>query len=329
MPDRRRKYAERIAGAGLTPPDERTMQLLWQIVDEGVLGASNHVRLTHELLSHIMEVVDDPNDAWMRVTCAADFITETRGSEAPIVGNAVRLLIDGLDGLPPAERKAALGSRIDHWQANAGQRLSQLVSAAVATIGTGRTVIAYDYSSTVAAIVKGLVSTAPPTSVIVPESRSIAGGRRYLEDFTAAGIAVHYVLDAAYEHILGDDAVVLLGTESIRCDGSLTNTIGSRPLARLAQWRGCPVYGCGDLSKLDLRTYNGTFAVPALRGFDNLLDGIDLPDGAVVTTAVPELEIVPPTLITAFLTEHGPVPPAAIWRLGQQAFGPAIERDRK
>ncbi len=197
---------------------------------------------------------------------------------------------------------------------------------AVATIGAGRTVIAFDYSSTVAAIVIGLATDAPPARVIVPESRCIAGGRRYLEAFTAAGIAVHYVPDAACEHILCDDAVVLLGAESIRCDGSLTNTIGSRPLARLAEWRGCPVYACGDLLKLDLRTYHGEFAEPAVRGFDNLLAGIDLPEGAVVTTAVPELEVVPPSLITAFLTERGPTAPADIRRLGQEMFGQSIER---
>lgn len=41
MPERRRIYAERIAGAGLAPPDERTMRLLWQIVDEGGDQASH------------------------------------------------------------------------------------------------------------------------------------------------------------------------------------------------------------------------------------------------------------------------------------------------
>ena len=195
----------------------------------------------------------------------------------------------------------------------------RLVDAAVEVIGPDRSVIAFDYSSTVAAVVVRLAATAPPQQVIVPESRALAGGRRYLEAFTAAGIPVRYVVDAAFEHILQDDAVVLLGAESLGLDGSLTNTIGSRPLARLARWRGCPVYGCADLLKLDLRA-GAACAEPERREFDHLLEGVDLPDGAVVTTAAPELEVVPASLITAFLTDRGSVAPASLGHLAQRPY---------
>ena len=321
MAERRQIYVQRMAAAGLAPPDAATMHLLWQIVDEGVLGASNHVRLTQQLLTHLLQAIADPGEAWTRAAAAAALVAETRGQEAPVVGNAVHRLLDGLDRLPAQERSSALASRIDRWRAESDDRTERLVAAAVAAIGPGRTVIAYDYSSTVAAIVTRLARAAPPASVIVPESRAIAGGRRYLEALAPVGVAVRFVLDAAFEHILCDGALVLLGAESVRCDGSLTNTIGSRPLARLAQWRGCEVYGCADLLKLDLRSYRGQFAVPALRRFDHLLQGIELPPGATVSTTGPELEVVPPSLITAFLTEHGLVPPAAIWQLGRETFG--------
>ncbi|MGP1395551.1 MAG: hypothetical protein ACTS3R_08575 [Inquilinaceae bacterium] len=320
MPERRHAYAEVMAARGLAPPDERTMHLLWQIVDEGVLGASNHVRLTHDLLRHLMESVADPDEAWQRVSAAATFIAETRGAEAPIVGNALRLLLAGLSGLPAGDRRQALGLRIETWREDSDRRLARLVNAAVATIGAGRSIVAYDYSSTVAAIVAALAAGGRVTDVIVPESRAIAGGRRYLDAFVQVGIPIRYVLDAAFEHVLSDQAVVLLGAESVRCDGSLTNTIGSRPLARLARWRGCPVYGCTDLLKLDLRSYRGHFAEPSVRKFDHLLDGVALPDGAAVTTVSPELEVVPPGLLTGFLTDHGLVPPAAIWGLGRDLF---------
>ena len=297
------------------------MHLLWQIVDEGVLGASNHVRLTQDLLLHLFAVTDDPQEAWLRADCAVGLVAETRGVEAPVVGNALRLLLEGLAARPAESRAEVLSGRIETWQAEAADRLARLVEAAVATIGTERTVIAYDYSSTVAAVVEALWRAEPRPKVVVPESRAIAGGRRYLEAFARAGMAVHFVLDAAFEQVLDDRAVVLLGAESLRCDGSLTNTIGSRPLARLARWRGCPVYGCTDLLKLDLRSYTGVFVEPALRRFDHLLDGADLPAGAEVATGAPELEVVPPDLLTAILTDHGPVPPAAIWSLGRQLYG--------
>ena len=317
MTDRRRVYADRIRDLGLPPPDERTMHLLWQIVDGGALGASFHVRLTLELLTYLVDSADDPTEGWARTSCAADFIARTRGSEAPIIANSIDRVLRGLDRMAPAERRAELARRAGRWEKGAERRHARLVDAAVEVIGPDRSVIAFDYSSTVAAVVVRLARTAPPRQVIVPESRALAGGRRYVEAFTAAGISVRYVVDAAFEHILRDDAVILLGAEGLRRDGSLTNTIGSRPLARLAQWRGCPVYGCADLLKLDLRT-GAACAEPVQREFDHLLEGIDLPDGAVVTTAAPELEVVPAPLITAFLTDRGPVPPVSLGDLAQR-----------
>ncbi len=294
------------------------MHLLWQIVDEGVLGASRHVRLTMDLLTHLMDSSESPTEGWMRTACAAEFITETRGSQAPTIANSIRLIVQGLEGNAPEDRRTELIRRIDQWNEEAERRQTRLVTTAVEEIGPGRTVIAFDYSSTVAAIIAELATKAAPVQAIVPESRAISGGRPYLEEFAGAGIPVHYVVDAAFEYILGDNAVVLLGAERLRPDGSLTNTIGSKPLARLAQWRGCPVFGCADLLKLDARSGGHALAEPPLRNFDQILEGIDLPQGAVVTTELPELEVVPATLVTAYLTDQGLVQPSALQTYARQ-----------
>ena len=315
MPERRHAYVDRVAGLGLSPPDDHTMHGLWQIVDEGVLGASRHLRLTLELLRHQMETATDPETGWRRAVCTAGFIAETRGRQAPTIANGIRRLLHGLEAEPAAARGPALARRIEDWSAAAERSREALVGHAVATIGPGRRVIVFDYSSTVAAIVTRLARAAPPEEVIVPESRAIAGGRPYLEAFAAAGMAVRYVVDAAFDHILAGRAVVLLGAERLWPDGSLVNTIGSRPLARLARWRGCPVHGCADLLKLD----SGGFVEPELREFPHLLDGIELPPQARVSTATPELEVVPAELLTAIITERGPVAPAGLARLAAES----------
>lgn len=322
MPERRFEYVERVREQGLSPPDEITLHMLWQIVDEGVLGAANHVRLTQELLVHVLQDVMGLSEAWIRAEGIARFITETRGEQAPVVGNVIRLLMGGLSTMAPEERLTTLTTRIAAWQADSEHNRARLVATAVTALEGHSTLIAYDYSSTVAAIVEAVCRARPNSKIVVPESRAIAGGRRYLETFVRQGIAVHYVLDAAFEQLLDATAVVLLGAESLRCDGSLTNTVGSRPLARLANWRQCPVFGCAELLKLDLRSYRGVFAQPAPRSFEHLLDGADLPANARVTTEAAELEIVPAGLITGFFTEHGLVPPGALWSLGREVFGP-------
>lgn len=325
MPEHRLIYAKEIIAAGLMEPDGDTMDLLEQIVDEGVLGASNHIRLTHDLLTHLMTAESVSGGIWQRIAMTASFVARVRGAQAPVVNTAIQALMAGLDRLEPTDRLDTLKQRIGDWQATATARRKRLVDSAVGILRPVRRLIPFDYSSTVADIViavwSGPTLTGNDRQIVVPESRAISGGLRFVEAFAEAGIPVHMVLDAAFEQILEPDSAVLFGAESLRADGGLTNTVGSRPLARLAQWSGAKVYGCTDLSKLDLRSYAGPIEPPPTRPFDQLIEAADLPATAKVRTDGPELEVVPPELITALLTDHGAIAPADLWELGRHQFG--------
>src|SRR5260221_8612373 len=108
MPARRFLYADLVREAGLPIPDETTMHFLWQIVDEGVLGASRHVELTHRLLVHIAESETDAAIASRRVALAARFVAETRGRDAPVVANAIAWLLTSTGATPTPEYGAQL-----------------------------------------------------------------------------------------------------------------------------------------------------------------------------------------------------------------------------
>ena len=311
MPDRRSQHRDEVAAAGLPPPDDVVMHHLWQIVDEGVLGASRHVALGNDLLLHILQTVPDPGQAYRRARMAADFIARTRGQDTPVIGNSLALLLEGLSDVPDQERAELLRRRIERWSEAAATRKADLVAAAVDRLAAMRRVMAFDYSSTVAAIVIACAAKRPELSIVVPESRTIFGGARYLEAFLDAGLCVRYLPDAAIEYALHGCDAVLLGVETLRPDGSFLNTIGSRMIARLAKPLGVEVFGCTDLLKLDQR--GGEVREPALRSYDGvLLAGLDLAGRERVDTAAPELDVVPADLVTAILTERGPVAPAGI-----------------
>jgi translation initiation factor 2B subunit (eIF-2B alpha/beta/delta family) len=179
----------------------------------------------------------------------------------------------------------------------------------------------FDYSSTVAAIVVALAKAKPDLVVVVPESRTIAGGARYLEEFLPAGLRVRYIPDAAIEHGLAECDTALFGVETLRADGSFLNTIGSRMIARLAAQRDVEVYGCTDLLKLDTRSYDGHRPLPVVRNYDHpLLDDLKIDGIERADTRAPELEVIPASLVTMLLSEYGPIPPQAIWALGRQTF---------
>jgi translation initiation factor 2B subunit (eIF-2B alpha/beta/delta family) len=323
MPERRFEHVEELKAAGLTPPDDATLHFLWQIVDEGVLGASRHVALGNDLLLHILDTVPNRWEALLRARMAARFIARTRGHDTPVIGNSLTLLLAGLDDIPEGERAVELRTRIESWNEAAAARKCRLVTSAVKHLSHIRGVMAFDYSSTVSAVVQAMAAANRGLTVVVPESRTISGGARYLEEFIPAGLTVRYLPDAAIEYGLGFCDAALFGVETLRADGSFLNTIGSRMIAKLARLQGIEVYGCTDLLKLDLRSYSGCRPAPALRSYDKpLLTGLSLPGLGFAVTTAPELEVVPPDLTTAILTEHGPVPPQAIWSLGRETFPP-------
>lgn len=318
----RQLYVERLQRENLPPPDDQTMQYLRDIVDEGVLGASKHVQLVQDLFLHLMQKASDKEIAWRKIKVAGQLITEIRGVDTPIIGNSIRWLLRDLDGHDPEYILETLREKTNSWQTEARQRLDEILKVGKAILGASPVILAFDYSSTVAAVVKAKHEHDPKTTVIVPESRAIDGGRPYLQEFAQAGIEASYILDMAVEHMMPSVTAVLLGVESLRCDGSFLNTIGSRTVARLAKLYMIPTYACTDLYKLDLTSYNGHMKIPKLRSYDDrLLSNVSLSSNASrVTTSAPELEAIGPDLHSGFITEHGLIPPQSIWMLGRSVF---------
>ena len=318
MSDRRFQYLDELQRAGLTAPDDQTMHFLWQIVDEGVLGASRHVELGNQLILHL---IDASEDGLQHARLAAAFIDRTRGQDTPVIGNSLNRLLAGLDDIDLEEQADVLKKRVLDWGHAAKARKQQLVAMATRHLAGKRGVMAFDYSSTVSAIVIALVKENPQLQVIVPESRTIAGGMRYLEEFLPAGLDVIFIPDAAIEYGLEQCDAALFGVETLRCDGSFLNTVGSLMIARLAQYMGVEIFGATDLLKLDMRSYKGHRPPPATRSYDQILTGgMAIGGSGRVDTRAPELDVIPAALTNAFLTEFGPVPPGAVWTLGRRAF---------
>ena len=155
MPDRRLALAPRLAAAGLPPPSAATLATLRDVVDEGVLGASNHVALALPLIARIAAEGDDPERAFRAAEETARFIAETRGAAAPIVANALDWLLEGVPDAPAGDRASLLAARAARWSHEAGARRAALVAHAVEALAGISAPLTFDYSSTVADIVVG------------------------------------------------------------------------------------------------------------------------------------------------------------------------------
>lgn len=331
MEGRSQLYDTLLADAGLGAADDAERRYLWQIVDEGALGASKHVALSQDLMRYILESAspddlvapDDGQDATAvrRARLAGDAIARTRGVDAPVVANAIAWLTAGLDTHPAPERAQILSDRMARWQEDASRRSERLRAVGRAVLSECPRLLLFDYSSTVASLARALADQGSAERLVIPESRCIAGGWRYVEELAGLGLPIDYVVDAAIDHAIARSDVVLFGVESLYCDGSFLNTVGSRPYAERARAAGRAVYACGDLFKLDRRSYQGAFKPPRMRAFDARLLADAAPTGADISTWSPELERVPPAAFDGLITDQGFVTPQAVWSLGREVFG--------
>ncbi len=304
MPERRFELISRLSARGLPGASPETLRALADIIDEGVLGASNHVALALPLIATI--AAERTPSALEEALETARFIAETRGAGAPIVANALWWQIAGVDKLERAAAEALLRERARRWADESVARRGALVRAAAEHLAAVRALLLFDYSSTVADVVIALSKRDALRLVILPESRAVDGGRRYLEAFAICPQDKLFVPDAAIDWAVAQAGAVLLGAESLSADGGIVNTIGSVPAARAAAARNIPVYGVADLFKVG-PDRAADMPKPALRSYPGIL-----PPGCEARSDAPELEIVPADLVSAILTERGAIKPAEL-----------------
>jgi ribose 1,5-bisphosphate isomerase len=338
MTNRRQKFLEELQKTNISEPNIKAVDdYLYHIVDEGTLGAGNHVKLVQDLFLFLCREVTEDN-SWKLILIVKDFINETRGQEAPVIANSIHWLLRDLENESVEKIQAILTNRINEWNNKSEKRLNGLIKTGRQLLQNSSTIILFDYSSTVEAIIIDLCKSKKKSpEIIVFESRVIDGGWPYVKKLIDLNISVRYVLDSAMDLECSRADAVLLGVENLRCDGSLTNTIGSLAIARIAMEKEIKVYGCCDFFKLDLNTYNGVFKQPANKNFENLLldhkkDSSGNPLGnkrSLIDTVCPELEVVPPQFLTGFITDIGFIEPEKIKKKGMEYFPEANTDDHE
>ena len=270
-----------------------------------MLGATRNLVAIGNVLATVAATYDDQSVLHR----AVDYFRSTRGREARAVANGLDLLTAAL---PPGDLAACLERRAN-WFSSASDRWTRdITSAAIARIGDGARVIAFDYSSVVAAVLhQGYQQQR--WRIIVPESRALDGGRPYLEDL-GSQVVSSVVPDAALGRETAAADVVLIGAETCFEDGSCHNTLGSLTAALCARHFEVPFLVVTPLLK-----FAGKGA-PSAEGSGERDFGQRF--GAVpgVLMTQPENERVPAELITTYLTEMGEVAPEQLAETAERAL---------
>lgn len=247
---------------------------------------------------------------------AAERIREAQPS-MPSVANGLAYVLAALDTAGDgtaspqrtseriADRAAAFLARLDRAQRD-------VITIGSALVQDGDTIFVHSYSGTLLAILRRAWENGRRFQVIGTESRPYGEGRALAAELVQLGVPYTLIIDAAFGSYLPRADKVLVGVDAILADGGIVNKIGTYPIALTAQAHGVPVYAAGLALKFSHASRRGE-RLPLMERPDNA--GIAPPELAEAPNLRVEnriFEVIPASVLTAVVTEHGVLPPTTL-----------------
>ncbi len=317
---------------------DKAADLLRSISTGAVLGASRQLNVLGDALVDVATVrTDDATALRADVTALVDHVTQTRGASSQAVVNGLEQMARPVltrrgRGVADHELAESLSESVRAFRRDLVCSLASVRRHGLELLRTHRSILAYDYSSTVAQVVADVsrddVSRdGGRLTVFVPEARSLDGGRKYLSDWDDLRLQVRLIPDAAMGWALGQCDAVVVGAETLSAEGGCYNTIGTAVVAHEARRADIPFYVLSILLKTDLRDPGGSRPSPSLDFLARLR--ASTPAGAALTVqgAFPDLDYTDPADITAVVTEGGAIRPEQVRDLAGAAFRQQEPRD--
>ena len=303
----------------LPPLPERATRIIDDIESGAILGASRSIRLINDVFVMLAEEYQGDSGEQLADDLQqwANYLIRTRGALSPAVGNAIRVVFMGFEkeaqALSLADVQRSVRTRTEIFNRQSIQNIEQIAVCGANLLLDGDCVLAYDYSSSVNAVLRKTNEQGKSLHVIIPESRSLYGGRPILEEAIEWGHQIRFTVDAAMGQALKSCSAVLVGVESLTADGGFWNTVGTCSLSILAKHYNVPVYVPTELLKFDPRSLQGEFRQVDRQGLHHLFPGLeDLLERKDVIAESDDLEFTPPEFITVYITEQGILPPASV-----------------
>lgn len=300
----------------LPPLPDDARPFVEPLVSGRPLGASRQIRMMYDLLAAVAgSWTSSVDELVTTLTATTEFFVETRGMNTPAIGNALEPVARELQHLrsPDVTLETVrrwVDSRRAAYNAHSMRNVERMAEYGASVLDGAEVVIPFDYSSTMLAILALLSERGKRLRLVVPESRCLNGGRPIVEEATAVGHSVAFVPDMSVGHFIRAADAVLIGAETIFANGDCWNTIGSYPLAELARIHDVPFYVATELIKIDPRSFDEPRPPVRPRDFSTVLGHpwtFTHPER--ISMVAPELDTTPASLITAYITPVGVLPP--------------------
>lgn len=307
------------------PPKARALVEEYENLRE--LGASKTVRMITQVL--VLLAVETPfqtsGDLIAAVQQAAEYFRQTRGRITPAVGNTLNRVLHGLDTFTErslVETQQLILDRVEALNRDSVANTARIATYAANLLSPGMRVLAYDYSGTVMAALKQASEDGKRLQIIVPESRTLNGGRPIADRSVEWGHTVAFIADATIGHFMADADVVLEGVETLLASGDFLGTPGTFTVGLLAYHFRVPFYALTETIKIAPNSLYGLIEPVATRWLADVFDyPRSFPKPEAVSVESPGLERIPAKYVTAYITEGGILPTQAIWYEARRLLG--------
>ncbi len=319
------KKVEPSVALPLLPPRARARVEEYESLRE--LGASQTVRMINEALTILAAEGSFQTSAEMLavVRQAAEYFRQTRGRITPAVGNALNRILQGSEGMAGnslAEARQSLADRVAAFNRESLDNTARIAGMAAALLSDGSRVLAYDYSGTVMAALERAGEEGKRLRLIVPESRTLNGGRPIADRAVEWGHRVAFIADAVIGHFMKEADLVMEGVETLLANGDFLGTPGTFTVSLLARHFRVPFYALTETLKIAPQTLYVPLAPAPHRSLTEVFDyPRSFSKPLAVSVDSPGLERVPAEDITAYITERGILPPLAIWHEARRWLG--------
>lgn len=301
--------------------------ILDKVNKSGPLGTSAVVSLFVDCLLTLTEdsSAQSSRELFCEVVDLLDYFHSTRGQYSVAVENSFRPLRARLHDFNQNREVQVLQELLSDWvsvvQKDRHRRLSMLNSKGARHLLGSEKVFLYDYSSTVMGVVYELMKHTSTLEVIVSESRTADGGKPIVEEAIKIGCDVSYIPDAAISQVMKGCDVVLVGVETVFPSGAFTNTVGTLGVAICAQYYGVPFMPATETLKASNDMDENLDYGSVQKDLVDLLNNNWELNKERVVTCYPAIELIPATLVTSYITEHGNINPDEFCDVAQQNEG--------
>jgi translation initiation factor 2B subunit (eIF-2B alpha/beta/delta family) len=271
-----------------------------------------------EVMTAMAQVVEDSQatsveSLYKEMEKAAIAVLKVCPSFAPPI-NVLHMMMGTIEkdiesGASLAEARLHLADTQAYFSQMIATAFGKIADIGAELIHDGDNVFMFSMTSSVWKVLRRAKAQGKSFNVLVTEARPANEGLWTVDEMHKSGVTVEVSIDACMAELIARSNIAFAGVDAIAADGSVFNKAGTYLSALAAREYGVPFYFVSDTLKFDTSTLLGLPFRSDPVTYKEVLGDKKYSSGVKVVGKL--FDTTPPYLITAIITELGPVPPSA------------------